>query len=95
MIEAANSSWTRITPATANAARMVIWEDATISFGLSVLPKHSQVELGPPWDRRTRQRIEALARLKDMARNNALPPDAAPPVFDRQTDIEDMIASKR
>ena len=39
-------------PGDRKRCRMVIWEDGTISFGLSVLPKHSQVELGPPWDRR-------------------------------------------
>ena len=40
----------------------------------------------------TRQRIEALARLKDMARNRALPPPDDAPLLDRQTDIEDAIA---
>ncbi len=32
-------------PGDRKRCRTVIWEDGTISFGLSVLPKHSQVEL--------------------------------------------------
>ena len=42
----------------------------------------------------TRQRIEALARLKDMQRNKALPPPDAAPLFDPQVDIEQMITRK-
>jgi hypothetical protein len=33
-----------------------------------------------------------MARLKDAKRNHALPTDDAPPLYDRQVDIEDAIA---
>jgi hypothetical protein len=42
----------------------------------------------------SQQRIEALARLKDAKRNNALPVDV-PPLFDRQVDIEAAIAKAK
>ena len=42
----------------------------------------------------TRQRIEALARLKDAKRNHALPVDDAP-LFDPQVDIEEAIAKAK
>ena len=62
-----------------------------VSFLTGVKPEQqSFLPATPPQS--TRQRIEAMARLKDAKRNHALPTDDAPPLYDRQVDIEDAIA---
>ena len=61
-----------------------------VSFFTGVEPEQTSfLPATPPQS--TRQRIEAMARLKDMARNKALPVDVQP-LFDPQVDIEDAIA---
>ena len=64
-----------------------------VSFLTGVEPEQqSFLPATPPQS--TRQRIEAMARLKDMARNKALPVDV-PPLFDPQVDIEQLIAKAK
>ena len=61
-----------------------------VSFLTGVEPEQQSFlpDVAPPT---TRERIEAMAKLKDMARNHALPVDV-PPLFDPQVDIEHAIA---
>ena len=64
-----------------------------VSFLTGVEPEQ-QSFLPPTPAPTTRQRIEAMAKLKDMARNRALPVDV-PPLFDPQVDIEHAIAKAK
>ena len=64
-----------------------------VSFLTGVEPEQTSF-LAPAPAQSTRHRIAEMARLKDMARNRALPVDV-PPLFNPQVDIEDAIAKAK